>query len=130
KKLAFVIATNLALVGQDILKFCEEHSVQISTSLDGPKDLHNANRPRPGGNSYEKTIEGIKLVRERLGRDQVSALMTTTEASLNCVGDIIDEYLAQDFKGIFLRPLSPYGFAIKTKAYRAYNSERWLQFYK
>jgi His-Xaa-Ser system radical SAM maturase HxsB len=130
KNLAFVIATNLALVSQEILMFCREHSILISTSLDGPKDLHNANRPRPGGNSYEKTIEGIKLVRQMLGRDQVSALMTTTEASLNRVKEIIDEYLAQDFNGIFLRPLSPYGFAIKTKSYRAYNAERWLVFYK
>src|SRR5207248_781584 len=85
KNIAFVIATNLALVNREILEFCRLHSILISTSLDGPKDLHNANRPRPGANSYEKTIEGIKLVREMLGRDQVSALMTTTEASLNRV---------------------------------------------
>src|SRR6266853_2694738 len=131
KNLAFVIATNLALVTEDILTFCREHSIGISTSLDGPQDLQNANRPRPGGNSYEKAIQGIKLSRERLGRDQVSALMTTTEASLERgVTAIIDEYLAQDFSGIFLRPLSPYGFAIKTKSYRAYNAERWMQFYK
>lgn len=130
KNLAFVITTNLALINRDTLQFCGEHSIQISTSLDGPQALHNANRPRPGNNSYEKTIDGIRLVREALGRDQVSALMTTTEASLHCVEEIIDEYLAQDFKGIFLRPLSPYGFAIKTKSYRAYNAERWLEFYK
>jgi uncharacterized protein len=130
KNLAFVIATNLALISRDILNFCQTHSIQISTSLDGPQVLHNANRPRPENNSYEKTIEGIKLVREVLGRDRVSALMTTTEASLECVKEIVDEYLAQDFKGIFLRPLSPYGFAIKTKSYRAYNAERWLEFYK
>jgi uncharacterized protein len=130
KNLAFVIATNLALVNQEILRFCEEHSILISTSLDGPKDLHNTNRPRPGGNSYEKTIEGIKLARHILGRDQVSALMTTTEGSLNRVREIIDEYLAQEFTGIFLRPLSPYGFAIRTKSYKAYSAERWLNFYK
>lgn len=130
KNLDFVITTNLALISHEILLFCREHSIHISTSLDGPQLLHNANRPRPGGNSYEKTIEGLTLVREMLGRDQVSALMTTTEASLDCVEAIIDEYLARDFKGIFLRPLSPYGFAIKTKAYRAYNVERWLEFYK
>jgi His-Xaa-Ser system radical SAM maturase HxsB len=130
KNLAFVIATNLALVNQEALTFCREHSILISTSLDGPKDLHNANRPRPGGDSYEKTIVGIRAVREMLGRNQVSALMTTTEGSLSRVREIIDEYLAQDFNGIFLRPLSPYGFAIKTKSYRAYNAERWLDFYK
>ena len=130
KSLAFVIATNLALINADILDFCKSNSIQISTSLDGPQLLHNSNRPRPGSNSYEKTIEGIILAREALGRDQVSALMTTTEASLHCVEEIIDEYLAQDFNGIFLRPLSPYGFAIKTKSYRSYNADRWLEFYK
>lgn len=130
KNLAFVIATNLALINGGILDFCRSHSIQISTSLDGPQAIHNSNRPRPGSNSYQKTIEGITLVREALGRDQVSALMTTTEASLPCVEAIIDEYLAQDFKGIFLRPLSPYGFAIKTKSYRAYNADRWVEFYK
>ena len=32
------------------------HDVYISTSLDGPADLHNKNRPRPGGNSWELAI--------------------------------------------------------------------------
>jgi His-Xaa-Ser system radical SAM maturase HxsB len=130
KNLAFVIATNLALMNREILDFCGKHGVGISTSLDGPKGLHNANRPRPGGDSYERTITGIQMVRDHLGRDRISALMTTTEASLQCVYAIIDEYLAQGFSEIFLRPLSPYGFAVKTKAYRAYNADRWLTFYK
>jgi uncharacterized protein len=130
KNLAFVIASNLALVDTSILEFCREHSVHISTSLDGPRDLHNANRARPGRNSYEKTIEGINLVREILGRNRIAALMTTTEASLDRVKEIIDEYLAQGFHSIFLRPLSPYGFAIRGKSYRTYNAQRWLKFYQ
>jgi uncharacterized protein len=130
KKIAFVIATNLALIDRAMLDFCHDHEIHISTSLDGPRELHNANRPRPGNNSYEKTIEGIRFVREVLGRDSVSALMTTTEASLSRVQDIIDEYLSQGFGRIFLRPLSPYGFAIRTKSYMRYNAERWLEFYK
>src|SRR3546814_18444729 len=70
------------------------------------------------------------MVRRYLGRDQVSALMTTTEASLKLGREIVDEYLAQGFNGIFLRPLSPYGFAIKTKSYLAYNTDRWLELYR
>jgi His-Xaa-Ser system radical SAM maturase HxsB len=129
KSLSFVIATNLALVDRSILQFCREHSIQISTSLDGPRDLHNSNRVRPGKNSYEKTIEGIQLVREILGGDQIAALMTTTEGSLSRVKEIIDEYLAHGFISIFLRPLSPYGFAIRSKSHRAYTARRWLEFY-
>jgi uncharacterized protein len=129
RNLGFVIATNLAVVTDAILEFCEKYSVEISTSLDGPADLHNKNRPRAGGDSYEKTIEGIAKVRNVLGFDKVSAMMTTTAASLSRPKDIVDEYIANGFRGIFLRPLSPYGFAIKTKSYKAYDSEKWLPFY-
>ena len=55
--------------------------------------------------------------------------MTTTEASLGRVVEIIDEYVRLNFDRIFLRPLSPYGFAIKTKSYQAYDADDWLDFY-
>ena len=129
RDLQFVIATNLALVTDEILEFCRDHDILISTSLDGPSDLHNANRPRPGNDSYERAIAGISRVRDALGRDRVSALMTTTKLSLWRVRDIIDEYVAQGFTGIFLRPMSPYGFAVKTKWFKAYDANEWLDFY-
>ncbi|RUU82738.1 MAG: His-Xaa-Ser system radical SAM maturase HxsB [Mesorhizobium sp.] len=129
RSLQFVITTNLAVVTDEILEFCREHSVLISTSLDGPATLHNANRPRPGKNSYELAVAGIHKARLALGHERVSALMTTTKASLPLVREIIDEYVRLDFPGIFLRPLSPYGFAVKTKSYAAYDVDRWLDFY-
>ncbi|MEY4495220.1 MAG: His-Xaa-Ser system radical maturase HxsB [Pseudomonadota bacterium] len=129
KNVSFVIATNLALINEEILDYCKSNAIQISTSLDGPKDLHNGNRPRPGKNSYEKAVSGIKMVRAHLGLDAVSALMTTTAASLDRVEEIIDEYINQDMPGIFLRPLSPYGFALKTKTFKAYGVEQWNEFY-
>src|SRR5262249_6380715 len=112
-----------------ILAFCKKHDIYISTSLDGPADLHNKNRPRPGGNSHQLAIDGVRRARTVLGPDKVSALMTTTKASLTRVRDIVDEYAANDFPGIFLRPLSPYGFAIKTKWFGAYDPTEWLDFY-
>ncbi len=130
RALEFVITSNLALITNEILSFCREHNILISTSLDGPRDLHNKNRPRPGGDSYDRTIAGINRARAMLGRDRVGALMTTTARSLDRVREIIDEYVAQGLEGIFLRPLSPYGFAIKTKMHAAYDAEKWLRFYK
>ena len=129
RDLQFVIATNLALLDDEALAFAGEHDILLSTSLDGPADLHNRNRPRPGNDSYERTISGIARARMHLGKDSVGALMTTTMASLSRARDIVDEYVAQDFGGIFLRPLSPYGFAIKTKFYQAYDQSKWLDFY-
>ena len=130
KEVQFVIATNLALLTDSILAFCKAHQIQLSTSLDGPADLHNKNRPRPGGNSHDLATRGIRRAQKVLGRDQVSALMTTTERSFYRVEEIVDEYLALGLDGIFLRPLSPYGFAIKTKSFAQYDGRRWLDFYE
>jgi len=56
--------------------------------------------------------------------------MTTTSASLDHVEEIIDEYVRQDFHTIFLRPISPYGFAVKTRKRTGYEMTRFLEFYK
>jgi uncharacterized protein len=130
RDLQFVIATNLALLTDEHLQFCKENCILISTSLDGPEELHNKNRPRPGRDSHQKALQGIARARAALGHDRVSALMTTTLASVPKVREIIDEYVRLDFDGIFLRPLSPYGFAVKTKAIGAYNRDAWIEFYK
>ncbi|PUE50125.1 His-Xaa-Ser system radical SAM maturase HxsB [Limnohabitans sp. 2KL-51] len=130
RDLQFVITSTLTLVTDEILVFCKSHKVYLSTSLDGPEDLHNRNRPRPGRDSYARFVEGLERTRGVLGFDAVSALMTTSPASLTRAKDIVDEYLKHGFDGIFFRHLSPYGFAIKTKSYGAYNVDRWLKFYQ
>ncbi len=130
KDLQFVITTNLSLLTDEVLNFCVEHSICLSTSLDGPELLHNANRPRPGKNGYQLTIDGIKKAQAALGRDKIGALMTTTEKSLPQVKSIIDTYLENNLDCIFLRPLSPYGFAIKTRQAYKYDVDRWFEFYK
>lgn len=130
KRVDFVIASNLALLTDDILAFCKANDVYLSTSLDGPADLHNRNRPRPGGNSHELAVRGIKLAQSALGPDRISALMTTTKHSLGRVEEIVDEYIGHGLDGIFLRPLSPYGFAVKTKQFQKYDPTEWLRFYR
>ena len=129
RELEVVIATTLSLATQEILEYCRDHRILLSTSLDGPADLHNRNRPRPGRDSYERYVQGLQKAREIVGFDRVAALMTTTQQSLSRVREIIDEYVTRGFDGIFLRPLSPYGFAVKTKAIDAYNLSGWLDFY-
>jgi His-Xaa-Ser system radical SAM maturase HxsB len=113
-----------------MLTYFRDEEVRISTSLDGPAFLHNKNRPRPGNDSYERAVDGIARGRAILGHNNVAALMTTTAASLDFVEEIIDEYVQNDFHTIFLRPISPYGFALRTKNQTGYEMERFLEFYK
>ena len=130
KNLQFVICTNLSTINEEILSFCNDNDILISTSLDGPEDVHNFNRKLGKGESFKKTIEGIKLTREVLGHDKVSALMTTSVNSLKYPIEIIDIYHQMNFQGIFLRPISPYGFAVKSRKKNDYETKQFLDFYK
>lgn len=130
KHITFVICTNLAPLTDDMLPFIKEHNIMISSSLDGPAFIHNQNRHRPERNSYEVTIEGLKKCRENLGEDNISALLTTTNLSLDYPDEIVDEYVQQGFRNIFLRPISPYGFATYNEKKNKYQTEKFLDFYK
>lgn len=129
RDLQFVIASNLSQLSDEVLAFAEAHNLVFSTSLDGPSDLHNRNRPRPGRNSHELALAGIERIRRTLGVDKVSALMTTTPLALGRVREVIDEYLRVGFRSIFLRPISPYGFAVRSKLADGYSIDDWLSFY-
>ena len=130
KNLEIVICTNLAYADGDVLAYCRDENIKLSTSLDGPAFLHNVNRPRPGNDSYEQTIAGIERAREIVGYANVAAVMTTTRKSLDYPIEIVDEYLKHDFRSIFLRPMSPYGFAVKSKHRTGYEMGRFIEFYK
>jgi His-Xaa-Ser system radical SAM maturase HxsB len=130
KDLDIVVTTNLANATDDMLFYLRDENIKVSTSLDGPAFIHNANRPRPGNNSYELTIKNIERARKILGFSRVAALMTTTQLSLHHPIEIIDEYVRLGFHSIFLRPLSPYGFAIKTKKKTGYQLDNFLDFYR
>jgi His-Xaa-Ser system radical SAM maturase HxsB len=130
KYLDIVITSNLAYLTDEILDYCKREKIKLSTSLDGPAFIHNANRPRPGNNSYQMAIDGIKRARKALGSEQIAALMTTTQFSLQHPKEIIDEYVRQSFHSIFLRPISPYGFAVKTRRRTGYEMDEFLDFYK
>jgi len=128
--LEFVVATNLSPLTDPMLEFLRDHGVLISTSLDGPDYLHDSNRPRRGNDSHAVTIENLRRAREVLGHDRVSAIMTTSQASLRYPREIIDEYVRQGFDAVFLRPISPYGFAVRTGEAARYQALEFLEFYR
>lgn len=130
RALRFVVASTLHQLNEKMCDFFKTHKVFLSTSIDGPADLHNKNRPTPTRNAYERTLAGISLARTQLGPDAVSALMTTTRESLSQPEAIVDEYVRLGFQDIFLRPLSSYGFAKRNQAVLGYTLEDFQSFYR
>lgn len=129
KSVCFVICTNLTLLTDEHLAFFKEHNVTISTSIDGPADIHNKNRPMTGAGAHETVFRNIRRCQEVLGEDSVSALMTTTVHSLGRARDIIEEYVALGQRSIFLRELNPYGYAAKSSKSFGYSTDDFIAFY-
>jgi len=130
REVEFVIATNLVPLTDEILSFCREHSILISTSLDGPESVHNANRPRKGNDSHALVLQNLARAREVLGWDRISAVMTATRLSLERPREIVDEYVRLGFDSIFLRGISPYGYAVRTGEVLRYEADQFIAFYK
>ena len=43
---------------------------------------------------------------------------------------VFDEYVNRNFHSLFLRPISPYGFAVRSRKKTGYEIDRFLDFYK
>ncbi|MGQ9687817.1 MAG: His-Xaa-Ser system radical SAM maturase HxsB [Desulfobaccales bacterium] len=112
KDLSFVICTNLTLIDDATLAYLKEEEITVSTSLDGPRKIHDRHRVmRGGGGSYDLFLRQLERSRRILGHEQVCALATLTWESLAHLPEIIDEYVRLGFRGIFLRNINPYGYA-------------------
>ena len=131
KELSFVVCTNLSILTEDHLDFFKTHNISISTSVDGPAELHDKNRASKYPDAkHNIVVKNIQRAQEALGYPSVSALMTTTRASLKYPKEIVDEYIRLKLGSIFLRSLNPYGFAVKTEKAIGYSCKEFFNFYK
>lgn len=128
--LRFIVTTTLHDLNEEMCSFFKDYKIFLSTSIDGPEQLHNRNRPISTRDSYSRTLTGIELARKLIGRDSVSALVTTTSDSLDYAEDIVDTYVNLGFGEIFLRPLSNYGFARHNSRTLSYSNTEFFAFYE
>lgn len=130
RTVTYSMTSTLHLADEEMLAFMRRHGFQLSTSLDGPAALHDANRPLPSRDSHARTLNAIDRVRAALGAQSLSALTTLTRESQRHPEAIVDEYVRLGFPSVFLRPLSPFGFAAKSAGRIGYTMEEFLPFYE
>ena len=130
RSIRYVVASTLHQLTHEMCDFFRKHQVFLSTSLDGPAYLHNRNRPIPTRDSYERTVAGVAMARELVGKDSVAALMTTTKESLRHADAIVDEYVKLQFPEVFIRPINCHGFARRQKVDNDYSIDEFMCFYR
>lgn len=123
-----VITTSLSMLNDTILLWAKDRSVVFSTSLDGSEIVHNKNRILPGDNSYARVVRGVKSISDLLGPGRVATVTTVTKTLLDQPESLIDAHLELGLSEMFVRPVSPYGFANKLSE-ASYSFEEYLAFY-
>uniref|UniRef100_A0A7C2BBS8 His-Xaa-Ser system radical SAM maturase HxsB n=1 Tax=Pseudomonas graminis TaxID=158627 RepID=A0A7C2BBS8_9PSED len=130
RRIRFVITSTLHQLTPAMCEYLRDNQIHLSTSLDGPANLHNKNRPLPSRDAHARTVAGIELARSIMGSGAVAALMTTTRASLAYPEAIVDEYVRLGFGEICIRPLSLYGFAKRNIKHLGYTLDEFTHFYE
>lgn len=112
-KLRFSFGTNLTLMNDKIAEELFQTSINPCTSLDGPKGLHDKQRPYISGQgTYDNTIYWIKRLKNKF-KVNVHALPVITNLSLKFnPEEIIDEYVKIGQDIVFFKPFRPTGRAL------------------
>ena len=137
KKLNLALVSNFSLMDEKKANFLIGNEVSICTSIDGPKSLHNKNRIGSGGDTYDIAAKWIRYFNKKHDTQgpgprifKPSALLTVSKYSLSYPKEIVDEYLKLGLETIFVRPLSPIGYAKKLWDQIGYKPQDFLAFYE
>ena len=130
RRVEFVVCTNLLALDQEHIDYFKEKNFDISTSLDGPLDIHDKCRILNSGiGSYEKVITNLHWAKAELGNSKVSALLTVTPHNIHRLRECVDEYISQGLNYIFIRRLNPLGFAHKSSEL-SYSVDEFIAAYR
>ena len=77
KEISFSVTTNGTLVSREIAGFLKENRVSVCVSIDGPREVHDVNRPYASGRgSYDDVERGIAHLMENRDGIPLAARVT------------------------------------------------------
>ena len=132
KKILFSFTTNLTLMTEEILEFLKKHHIMgLSTSLDGPKEVHDFNRIYASGSgTYDDVVYWIKRIKTEFKQDfNLNALTTITRKSLEYPEEIPKTLFDLGFTSVWLRFMNDLGYAHDTWSKIGYNADEYIDFY-
>lgn len=125
-KTQVVICTNLQDLPERFFEDVQKLDLQISSSLDGNFDIHNANRNQ-NQKSSETFFQNVEICLEKLGKERLSFL--TTISNFDDIAGALEAYRKLGLDDVYLRPVNYQGFARKRHSQSKENAEDWFEKY-
>ena len=99
--------TNGTLVDEEVIDFSKKHDIGIGLSIDGPEDIHNANRIyHKGGGSFTRAMESLNLLRKH--QLPTGAISVFTKKSIGREEDIYG-FFKENKLNVQINPLALLG---------------------
>ena len=136
KELEIRLVTNGALLSDSLIDYFTKMRVSLCLSLDGPADLHDAQRPSRTGN-YRKLSGVIKKLNRKYARSEkqgyrfkTSTSLTVTKATLSRAKEAIDDHIRLGLDSINLRYLNRFGVPADRWRRLGYSAREFIRFYR
>ena len=107
KKVFVSLTTNGTLLNPDIIEFLHTNRIAVAVSLDGPADLHDANRPDLNGYGSYTTITGNLTGLLQGATAAVAARVTLTPDQWPRIEEVFFHLLELGFHEVGIAPVSP-----------------------
>ncbi len=141
KQVFFSVVTNLWECDEEKFRFLTENNVTVCASLDGPRFVHDRNRPCSSAATgaelvnagpHERASAWLKRFADYAARNNTeapNAICTVTKHSLPYAREIVDEFLSCGLKRVQLGPVDPLGRAAAAWNTIGVSSDEFLDFY-
>lgn len=124
------MVTNMTKMNDDIAEELSDSSISVSTSLDGPKELHNKHRHyNSGKGTFETVTHWMKRLKNKYNM-RISAMPVVTNISLEYGPEsLVDIYRDLGQGTVFFKPYRPQGRGEKRSDLRM-EPEDFFEYYK
>lgn len=129
KLMNFNLVSNLTLIDDKKISFIKKNRINLCSSLDGPKELHDkCRRYDSGKGTYEDVVNAVGLLKEK--KVSVSLMPTITRHSLPFWKEMVDEYVRLGMDRFWARRLNFTGFAEKSWKDIGYTPAEFFRFWR
>lgn len=94
REIFFALTTNGTLLTTEIVEFLKDKNINITISLDGPKNIHDANRRMVDGSpTFDKVMKGIDFLRKY----EIPISVRSTATKQGNIDSLYDFFADQNF---------------------------------
>jgi uncharacterized protein len=110
RTISFSLVSNFILINNEILDYAARNNISLSTSVDGPREVHNLNRRFPNGGGTFDLVESNIGKAQEMGR-RVGILTVLTRCSAEKYKEIVDHYVKMGIDTLCVNPVQMLGYA-------------------